>query len=883
MEAAQSLQELPLQKLLAEFSSNEICGLSQEQVAKNQAQFGKNVLSKAPPPKLLIQILDALKEPMLLLLLFASFLALGVNLYEFFMGRESNFLECVGIFIAIFLSVLITLVMENKSQKAFEALNKITQGNLIKVLRDGHIKLIPQEEIVVGDILFLESGDKIPSDGLILQSQDLMCDESALSGESMPVYKSTMQNSQNKLYRGCFVTQGSAKVLCVSVGDKTEFGKIAQALNQTLKTSTPLQEKLQRLSGKITLFGIIAAALAFVIQVIFFVLGDRADFENISAAFISSVVLIVAAVPEGLPTIVAVSLALNVIKMSKQNALVKKLIACETIGCVNIICSDKTGTLTQNKMRVEHCFVRDKKAQEINQNKETLEMMFLNFSLNSTAELAQDSSFIGNPTECALLAYLKNLGYNYHQYRQNYAITHTFPFSPQTKYMSSLVALDKENLLLSKGAPEKILELCGDFKSNDLKIDFDSINQQISALQQQAYRIIAFAHKKINNPVNFSRETLESQMIFDGFVAISDPLREEVYEAVTLCKEAGIEVKILTGDNLQTAKAISEKLHLLEKDTLVLEAKDLENLNPQEFLAILPKVRVIARSTPMTKMQVVQALKSQGNVVALSGDGINDAPALKNADVGIAMGISGTEVTKEASDIVLLNDSFATIIKAIEWGRGIYQNFQRFIQFQLAVNFSSVMIVLVVVIFGFSAPFSALQLLWVNLIMDGPPALSLGLEPISQNLLKQKPIKRNSNIITKEMLGLIVICGTFITLVCLGQYFGNFLNATPEEQGSVLFALFVMFQLFNAFNARELQHQSIFKSFNKNPLMLWIFALAFGLQILIVQFGGDAFKTTPLSLVMWIKIIVVSLSVIIVGELMRWFFRQQDSKEKSIL
>lgn len=436
--------------------------------------------------------------------------------------------------------------------------------------------------------------------------------------------------------------------------------------------------------------------------------------------------------------------------------------------------------------------------------------------------------------------------------------------------MTSLVDFKGKILCLSKGSPEKILSQCKMMPCQDAL----KINKQILYFQNLAYRVIAFAHKEITDDRDVKdRELLESQMIFDGFVAISDPLRPEVYEAIMDCKKAGIDVKILTGDNLSTAKAIGNQLHLLDHNSIAIEASELENLNQKELLQILPKIKIIARSTPDTKMQIVNILKSQGNVVALSGDGINDAPALKNADVGIAMGISGTEVSKAASDIILLNDSFATIVKAIEWGRGIYQNFQRFIQFQLTVNLSSVMIVLFAVIAGLTAPFSALQLLWVNLIMDGPPALTLGLEPISKNLLAQKPIKRNANIITKDMLILIIINGVFIAFVCLLQYFTNFLGATPEEKSSVLFTLFVIFQLFNAFNARELHNQSIFKNLTNNRLMLGVFILTFALQVLIVEFGGEAFKTTPLDLIMWVKILFVGFSVIIVGEIVRFLLK----------
>lgn len=866
------------------FKTDSALGLSTHQIEINKEKYGQNSFSKTPPPSFFSELLEALKEPMILLLIFAALLALGINIYEYYAKNEANFLECAGIFIAIFLSIGITLIMEKRSQKAFESLNNIAQGNFIKTLRNGELQNIAQEEIVVGDILLLESGDKIPSDCVILNAQSLLCDESSLTGESMPSAKEALKSlefienfkQENMLYRGCFITQGSTKALCIAIGNNTEFGKIAKALDSKDKTSTPLQEKLKKLSKKITIFGASAAALAFFIQLGFFLFYDNANFENIAQAFISSIVLIVASVPEGLPTIVAISLALNIIKLSKQNALVKKLVACETIGCVNIICSDKTGTLTQNKMTLEHCYLHNKILDLKEVESKNLRPLLENFALNSTADLSQNGDFIGNPTECALLAFAKKLDFNYNSLRKSTEILHRFPFSSLTKNMTSIVKLQDRLICYSKGAPEKILSQC----VLDSTQNLSEIKESIKSYQDKAYRVIAFATKTL--PQDFSddfqqkRDELESNMKFLGFVAIADPLRLEVFNAVQNCKKAGIELKILTGDNLDTAKAIGGQLNLLNKDSIAIEAKELESLNQKELLEILPKVKIIARSTPSVKMQIVNALKAQGNVVALTGDGINDAPALKNADVGIAMGISGTEVSKEASDIVLLDDSFATIVRAVKWGRGIYQNFQRFIQFQLTVNLSSVLIVLAAVLCGFTAPFSALQLLWVNLIMDGPPALTLGLEPASKSLLEQRPTKRDANILSENMLTLIITAGIFIATICLMQYFTNFLEAKEGQEGTALFTLFVIFQLFNAFNARELNNRSIFKNILGNKLMFITFILTFALQVIIVEFGGSAFKTEPLELILWAKILALGFSVIILGEILRLYFRKMQ-------
>ena len=393
----------------------------------------------------------------------------------------------------------------------------------------------------------------------------------------------------------------------------------------------------------------------------------------------------------------------------------------------------------------------------------------------------------------------------------------------------------------------------------------------IREFQSRAGRVLAFAHRDMPELDNYAcrRDEIEREMTFDGFAVISDPLRSDVLEAVARCRNAGIDLKILTGDNIVTASAIASELKLLDDSHIAAEAGDLEKMSDREFAAALSGIRVIARSTPLVKMRVVNTLKSQGNVVAVTGDGINDAPAIKNADVGVAMGITGTEVSKEACDIVLLDDSFSTIVRAVQWGRGIYENFQRFIQFQLTVNLSSVAVVLASILLGFKTPFTALQLLWVNIIMDGPPALTLGLEPIRDDLMKRRPVARASSIVSKDMLWNIALNGIFIALVFLAQERWNFLGAAPEQKSTVLFTLFVVFQLFNAFNSRELSDTSIFLNLSKNHLMLGVFALTFGLQVVITQWGGAFFNTQPLPLSVWGGILATGFSVILFAEFIK--------------
>lgn len=872
------------EEVLKAVSSNAQKGLSDDVVEKNREKYGTNALTKQKPESLFKRIWDAATEPMILMLIAAGCIALAVNIYRAVTGGEADFLECVGVFCAIALSVIISVIMEGRSAKAFEALSKISDNTVVKAIRNGKTVMLSQREIVVGDILILATGDKVPADGRLLESTELSADESALTGESLPAKKNAeitfedektpLAERANMLYSGTYITGGNCVMVVTAVGDKTEFGKIAGELGSNLKTVTPLQQKLAKLGKTITILGVTAATIVFVSQVISFALHDGLNVEDVMEAFVTSIVLIVAAVPEGLPTIVAVSLSINIIKLAKHNALVKKMIASETIGCINVICSDKTGTLTENKMTVKAFY--DGAMHEDTKDFNNIHLKN-NICINSTADISDDGKFLGNPTECAMLNFYehssirKNLK-TYREERTKYKVLKVFAFTSDLKHMTTVVDVDNVVTVYTKGSPEYILDMC----------DITAQKRQeaenfIKSCQEKAMRLIAFSHKEnvlesdYNNPDN--HKNLESNMIFDGFVAIADPLRKDVYDAVKSCRTAGISLKILTGDNLITATAIANELNLLENGQQAVEARELSELSDEELSKKLANICVIARSTPTVKMRVVKILKEQGNVVAVTGDGINDAPALKNADVGIAMGISGTEVSKEASDVVLLDDSFATIVKAVEWGRNIYENFKRFISFQLTVNLASVIVVFVSILLGLKAPFTALQLLWINIIMDGPPALTLGLEPNYKDLMSRTPTKRNENIISKPMFARIFITGTLMSIVFLCQYVFNFLQVEESQQLTVLFTMFVLFQLFNSFNCRELHSESIFKHLLKNKLMLIVVGTTFVLQILIIQFAGAFFGTVPLPFLLWVKIFAIAICVIVVSELVKLIIR----------
>lgn len=869
--------------VLAELSSDAENGLSDGCVEENRKKYGSNALTKPKKESLLKRIWEAATEPMIIMLIAAGFIALAVNIYRAVSGGEADFLECVGIFCAISLSVIISVVMEGRSAKAFEALNDISENIVVKAIRNGKTLLLPQQEIVVGDIICLAVGDKVPADGRLVSSVDLSSDESMLTGESLPARKDALFSCEEKtplaeranmVYGGTYVTAGSGKAVITAVGDKTEFGKIASELRNNAKTTTPLQQKLARLGKIITILGVTAAAIVFISELISFALHDGLNAEDVMEAFVTSIVLIVAAVPEGLPTIVAVSLSINIIKLARRNALVKKMIASETVGCINIICSDKTGTLTENKMTVRTFFDGTFHEDVSEFDDENLKY---NICLNSTADLGENGKFLGNPTECALLNFyegskIRKTGDDYRTERKKIKVIKAFPFTSDLKHMTTLIDVGGEIKALTKGSPEYVLSSC--FLDEEEKVRIES---EIKSCEEKAMRVIAFAHKDgvacLDYEDGDNHRLLESGMTFDGFVAISDPLRKEVYDAVKSCRSAGVSLKILTGDNIFTAQAIANELALLDEGMTAVEAKDLENLTDEELGDRLASICVIARSTPTVKMRVVQILKNQGNVVAVTGDGINDAPALKNADVGIAMGISGTEVSKEAADVVLLDDSFATIVKAVEWGRNIYENFKRFITFQLTVNLSSVIVVFTAILLGLQAPFTALQLLWINIIMDGPPALTLGLEPNYKDLMSRPPTKRNESIISKPMFARIFVTGGLMSAVFLCQYVYNFLNVPEAQQLTVLFTMFVLFQLFNSFNCRELHSESIFRHLLQNKLMLVVVGTTFVLQVLIIQFAGSFFGTVPLPFTLWLKLFGIAACTIVLSEAVKAVIR----------
>lgn len=901
-------EEIP--KVLEDLDVNFDTGLSNSEAKLRLEKYGPNEFSKQEKASIWEDIKEALTEPMMIILLIAALVSALIGEIH----------DAIGIVCAVAIGIAIGIITEGKSQKAADALSKMTENIEVKVMRDGKILQISKDTLVPGDIVFVEMGDMIPADGRLIETIDLKVREDMLTGESEDVTKKSdvivnMETIErngktivqdpipakqiNMVFGGTLVAYGRGKLVVTSTGDSSEMGKIAKNLEEG-NLETPLQVKLGDLGSKISKASSAIAGILFIIMLVKMLLAhnlhiDTSGFlpfldsiEPIKTAFVVCVALIVAAVPEGLPTMINMTLAITMQKMAKINALVTKKEACETIGSVSVICSDKTGTLTQNRMTVEKVYVNGKFTDR-NELSKSSNYFIDNCLVNSTADIEKTDSevkYLGSATECALLLY--NDSYDYIKERESTDIMHQIPFTSKRKRMSTIINEKTNYTVLTKGAPEVILDLCNyeNIHNNIIKLTNErkkEILEAIESLQKKSMRVLGFSYRNVEAEVAISTEAgvLENDLVFTGFVGIKDPLRPEVSNAVKIAKEAGVTTKMLTGDNINTAIAIGEELGLLNDNFKAVESSYIDTLSDEELREEIKTIAIVARSKPDTKMRVVQALQSNNEVVAVTGDGINDAPALTKADVGIAMGIAGTEVSKNAADIILTDDSFGTIVKGIKWGRGIYENFQRFIQFQITVNIVAFLIAILSVIFDFEMPFTTIQLLWVNIIMDGPPALSLGLEPVRNIVLKRKPVNRNSSIITKPMVLSMLLNAIYMTAVIMIQMIFNPLGAEvppvgfkdPNEMETVLFALFAFNALFNALNCREFGTDSIFPYFKNNTIALQIIAVTAMVQILITELFAGFFNAVSLTPLMWIKVILTSCLVIVINEIVKLILR----------
>lgn len=872
-----------------DIDKNKRIGLTDEQVKQSREQHGKNVLTPPQRTSLWKLYLDKYRDPIIQILLVAAFVSLILAFIE------KNFMETIGIFVAVFLATTVGFYFERDAAKKFNLLTALSEEQPVKVRRNAKVMEIPRHDVVVGDVVLVEVGDEVPADGELIVCNDLQINESTLTGE--PVTEKSLEGGgdgaypRNIILRSTMVMNGRGEFVVTAVGDATEIGKVAKKSTEQTSVETPLHMQLDKLAKMISKVGSVVSVAAFFIFLIHDILTNPAwggkDYfymaEIVLKYFMMAVTLIVMAVPEGLPMAITLSLALNMRRMLKSNNLVRKLHACETMGAVTVICTDKTGTLTQNKMQVS--------ALELKLGDEAL--LDTAIALNSTAEL-NDGKPIGNPTESALLLWLDAQGKDYEELRKQVNVLKQLPFSTERKMMATLAEVDGETYLFVKGAPEIVMKKC----IIEDRMQRQSV-EELDEWQHKAMRTLAFAYKKIEASIMRTSRTSTAEVValldandlqLQAIAAIADPIRPDVPAAVQECRHAGIEVKVVTGDTAATALEIGKQIGVFEDepenigadgsltslDQQMITGEQWEALSDEEAYERAKDIRVMSRARPTDKQRLVAMLQKRGEVVAVTGDGTNDAPALHYAHVGLSLG-SGTSVAKEASDMTLLDDSFKSIANAVMWGRSLYRNLQRFLFFQLVVNVVALLLVLGGSVIGTEMPLTVTQILWVNLIMDTFAALALASLPPSHEVMKDKPRKASDFIITKSIGFGILFCGIVFFLVM----FALLVYCERRGKGGVdvheltmFFTTFVMIQFWNLFNAKALMsHHTAFRHFLKDKGMILVLVLVLVGQWIIVTFGGEMFRTTPLSLHEWLLIIGSTSVVLWAGELWRTFKR----------
>lgn len=878
-------------------NQHRISGLSSSEVSESRTRYGANILTPPEGTPLWRKFLDKLSDPMIIILLVAGMLSLGISCYEYFgLGHgAATFIEPAGIFIAIILATGLAFYFEQKADREFDLLNQVNDDEPVQVIRDGNVTEVPKKDVVTGDCVILSTGNDIPADGELLQSVSLTVDESTLTGEPSCAkttdpshFDSDATFPSNHVMRGTRVLEGHGIMRVTAVGDATENGKVYTAARIDNSVRTPLNEQLDRLGALISNISYILAAIIIAGRLILYFTHNTFDLLPFISYMLQSVMLavtlIVVAVPEGLPMAVTLSLAYSMRRMLKSNNLVRKMHACETMGATTVICTDKTGTLTENQMRVydTDLFIPESDIRHI----------YLDMAVNSTAEIdfsGDKPKVSGNPTEGALLLWLDSKGIDYRTLRADTQVTDELPFSTERKYMASVVTTgDGRKVLYVKGAPEIIFNLCHNYPAGVTKEGIDSI---LLGYQAQAMRTLGFAYQELApGDATFSDGRLTARnLTFMGLVAISDPVRATVPAAVKEVTDAGIKVKIVTGDTPGTATEIARQIGMWD-DTKdgpenIITGEQFAQISDAELPQRVEKLKIIARARPMDKKRLVEALQSDNEVVAVTGDGTNDAPALKAAHVGLSMG-DGTSVAKEASDITIVDNSFASIGRAVMWGRSLYLNIQRFILFQMTVNVVACLIVLAGSFMGMQSPLTVTQMLWVNLIMDTFAAMALASLPPSESVMHDKPRSRTAFIISRSMWRGIISTGCIFFLFLLGLLyyfehtditsltdigrvtFGADRGLSPYEL-SLFFTIFVFLQFWNMFNARAYSTgRSALHLEGCSGFVMTALIILLG-QILIITVGGQFFNVVPLRLSDWLIIIAGTSAVLWIGELLR--------------
>ena len=878
-------------------------GLTDAEVLESRKKYGANVLTPPEKDPLWKQFLEKFEDPLIIILMIAGVLSIGISFYEYFGLGEGGevFFEPAGIFVAILLATGLAFYFELQADKEFTILNQVNDDEPVEVIRNGNVKQIPRKDVVVGDIVILNTGEEVAADGELIEAVQLHLDESTLTGE--PVCGKSINKEEfdknatyptNHVMKGTKVMEGHGIFRVLAVGDTTEQGKVFEAAQIDDSVKTPLNEQLDGLSDWITKVSYGFAALIIIGRIAVYLISNGTDcfgsMEQI-APFIAyvlqtlmiAVTLIVVAVPEGLPMAVTLSLAYSMRRMLRTNNLVRKMHACETMGATTVICTDKTGTLTQNQMKVDDIKVY---ATNVSDN-----VINEGFAVNSTASIdfsiVTKPQVLGNPTEGALLLWLSSKGIDYRMLRESVNIVKELPFSTERKYMATIVesaAIPDKKVLYVKGAPEIIFNIC---KISD--VDKGTVDKQLITYQERAMRTLGFAYQVLENDdtVIENDKLIAGSLHFIGIAAIADPVRADVPNAVKECLNAGINIKIVTGDTPGTAKEIGRQIGLwssTDTDNNIITGPEFEELTDEQLLDRIEDLKIIARARPMDKKRLVEALQKKNQVVAVTGDGTNDAPALHTAHVGLSMG-DGTSVAKEASDITIIDNSFSSIGKAVMWGRSLYQNIQRFLLFQLTVNVTACFLVLCGAFMGTESPLTVTQMLWINLIMDTFAAMALASLPPSESVMQDKPRNRNAFILNKQMIANIVGVGGFFFVMLLGLLYifqhadihqlTDLLTLQLGEKGHVtayeltlLFTIFVMTHFFYLFNARAFETGRSALHFKGCKGLLTIVAIIMIGQVAMVEIPGlqQFFNVCGLSLQDWIIIIVGSSLVLWVRE-----------------
>lgn len=814
--------------------NSSVNGISTAEAQKRVLEYGTNELvevKKAGPLRL---FLGQFTDVLILILIIAAVAA-------YYLGDT---LDAVVILIVVLINAIVGFVQEYRAEKAMEKLKGLISSETV-VIRDGQEQKILAAELTLGDVVIMEEGDNIPADMRIIESYDLLVDESALTGESLPVEKHTeavledVHSSANMVFMESDVSSGRGKGVVVEIGMNTEIGKIAEMIQEE-DEDTPLQQKIARLGKTLGVLAVVVCTFVFALEYL--------QGTSLVETFMTAVSLAVAAVPEGLPAILTLTLALGMQRMAKSNAIVRKLLAVETLGSCNVICTDKTGTLTLNQMTVRE--------DKVNEHK----MVYTIAALCNNASISK-GKVIGDPTDAALLIYADKAGYNRKEMEEKNHRLLEIPLDSTRKRMTTVNQMGEDRYILIKGAPEVLLQNCSQVEGKGgvcsiTPEDNSVFRADLKAMTGNALRVLGFAYRKLNPDEDLTdKEALERDLIFAGLVGMMDPPRQEAKDAIAVANKAGIKVVMITGDHKDTALAIAKEIGIVDGDEVIaLTGADLENLSDEEFENLVDKVRVYARVFPEQKVRIVETLKKKGNIASMTGDGVNDAPALKKAAIGVAMG-SGTDVAKESADMLLQDDNFATIVKAVREGRTIFDNIRRFVRFQLSTNIGAILTITSSSLLGLPVPFNPIQVLWINIIMDGPPAQSLGIEPPEKGVMERPPLKEE--IIPRKNLYKIAIAGVVMTVGTLGLYY-YLLSSGVEmiKAMTMAFTVFVMFQIFNVFNCRAERGFS-------NKFLIIAVAASFLLQLVVIYlpFLQGIFRTTALSIVEWVYIVIIASTI----------------------